>query len=188
MLTKTASEVADHTARGKITLGGNICAQIFYREAVLPFLLADSQVVLVGPEGVRVVPINDIFHEQLQLGHGEVFVQIATEKQAIEARFISIKRRQQWETGYPLVTIAGLVVNGEVRVAISGLCPFPFRSKEMEAWLNNSQIPLEERVTGALGVLPKPILDDVEGSADYRLFVLKNLLLDVVAELGSGGA
>ena len=68
LLTKTASEVADHTARGKITLGGNICAQIFYREAVLPFLLADSQVVLVGPEGVRVVPINDIFHEQLQLG------------------------------------------------------------------------------------------------------------------------
>src|SRR4051794_17363318 len=31
LLTKTASEVADHTARGKITLGGNICAQIYYR-------------------------------------------------------------------------------------------------------------------------------------------------------------
>ena len=55
LLTKTASEVADHTARGKITLGGNICAQIFYREAVLPFLLTDSQVVMVGPEGIRVV-------------------------------------------------------------------------------------------------------------------------------------
>jgi CO/xanthine dehydrogenase FAD-binding subunit len=188
LLTKTASEVADHTARGKITLGGNICARIFYREAVLPFLLADSQVVLAGPEGVRVVPINDIFHEQLQLEVGEVLVQIATEKRAIEAPFISIKRRQQWETGYPLVTIAGLAVNGEVRVAISGLCPFPFRSKEIEAALNNRQISVEERVRGALGVLPQPILDDVEGSADYRLFVLKNLLLDVVAELGSGGA
>ena len=40
LLTATASEVADHSARGKITLGGNICAQIFYREAVLPFLLS----------------------------------------------------------------------------------------------------------------------------------------------------
>ncbi|MCQ6279186.1 xanthine dehydrogenase family protein subunit M [Bacillus sp. EB600] len=188
LLTKTASEVADHTARGKITLGGNICAQIFYREAVLPFLLADSQVVLAGPEGVRVVPINDIFHEQLQLGRGEVLVQIATEKRAIEAPFISIKRRQQWETGYPLVTIAGLAVDGEVRVAISGLCPFPFRSKEIEATLNNRQISMEERVRGVLGVLPQPILDDVEGSADYRIFVLKNLLLDVVSELGSGRA
>lgn len=29
LLSETASEIADHTARTKITLGGNICAQIF---------------------------------------------------------------------------------------------------------------------------------------------------------------
>src|SRR4051812_47722981 len=58
LLTKTASQVADHTARGKISLGGNICARIFYREAVLPFLLSDSQVLIVGPEGKKLVPIN----------------------------------------------------------------------------------------------------------------------------------
>ena len=73
--------MADHTARGKITLGGNICAQIFYREAVLPFLLADSQVVIVGPDGIRVSPINEIFHKQLQLKKGEFLVQIATDKE-----------------------------------------------------------------------------------------------------------
>jgi aerobic carbon-monoxide dehydrogenase medium subunit len=188
LLTKTASEVADHTARGKITLGGNICAQIFYREAVLPFLVSDSQAMIAGPKGIRVVPLNDIFHEQLQIQHGEVLVQLATDKRAIEAPFISIKRRQQWETGYPLVTIAGVVIDEEVRVAISGLCPFPFRSKEIEASLNNKQTSVEERVKGALDVLPRPILDDVEGSADYRLFVLKNLLVDVMAALGSGKA
>ena len=38
LLSKAAREVADHTARNKITLGGNICGQIFYREAVLPFI------------------------------------------------------------------------------------------------------------------------------------------------------
>ncbi|MED4989612.1 FAD binding domain-containing protein [Parageobacillus toebii] len=30
LLTKTASEVADRTARNQITLGGNICGQIFF--------------------------------------------------------------------------------------------------------------------------------------------------------------
>jgi aerobic carbon-monoxide dehydrogenase medium subunit len=186
LLTKTVSEVADHTARGKITLGGNICAQIFYREAVLPFLLADSQVILAGPEGVRNVPINDIFHEDLKLNPGEVLVQLVTDKRAIEAPYISIKRRQQWETGYPLITIAGLAINNRIRIAISGLCPFPFRSLEVEGLLNNRQISMEERIGKAIEILPQPILDDVEGSEDYRLFVLKNLMFDVMNVLGSG--
>ncbi|MGG3470700.1 FAD binding domain-containing protein [Neobacillus pocheonensis] len=185
LLTKTASEVADHTARGKITLGGNICAQIFYREAVLPFLLADSQVLIVGPEGKKVIPINEIFREQLRLKRGEFLVQLATDHRLISAPYISIKRRQQWDTGYPLITITALKTAEKVRVAISGLCPFPFRSMEVESILNNSGLSIEARVEGAIEVLPNPILDDVEGSAEYRLFVLKNLLYDVMAALGN---
>ncbi|MFB5195732.1 FAD binding domain-containing protein [Neobacillus sp. KR4-4] len=188
LLTKTSSEVADHTARGKITLGGNICARIFYREAVLPFLLADSKVLIIGPEGKKVVPINDIFQEQLQLKKGELLVQLATESQFIAAPFISIKRRQQWDTGYPLITVAALKLGQEIRVAISGLCPFPFRSKELESSLNNKELPLSQRITDALAKLPKPILDDVEGSAEYRLFVLRNVLSDVCSALAPVGS
>jgi aerobic carbon-monoxide dehydrogenase medium subunit len=185
LLTKTASEIADHTARGKITLGGNICAQIYYREAVLPFLLADSHLIIVGPEEMKVVPIHDVFHEQLQLEKGELLVQVATERKFIEAPFVSIKRHQQWNTGYPLLTVAFLWLDGQVRVAISGLCPFPFRSREVESILNQHQNSLDERINRVLEVLPGPILDDVEGSADYRLFVLKNLLMDVLSEGGT---
>ncbi|WP_066064777.1 FAD binding domain-containing protein [Neobacillus soli] len=183
LLTKTASQVADHTARGKITLGGNICARIFYREAVLPFLLADSQLLIAGPEGVKGVPINKIFAGELKLDKAEFLVQTATENRLIRAPYFSIKRRQQWETGYPLITVAALKMDEEVRVAVSGLCPFPFRSKEVEASLNNKGLSVETRVERALAVLPQPILDDVEGSADYRLFVLKNLFVDVLAAL-----
>ncbi|WP_028399589.1 FAD binding domain-containing protein [Ectobacillus panaciterrae] len=183
LLSKTASEIADRTARVKITLGGNICAQIFYREAILPFLLSDSQVVTVGPEGVKVVPINEIFRKQLQLSPGEFLVQIATEKRFIDAPFYTFKRRQQWYTGYPLITIAALKIDNEIRVALSGLCPFPFRSQLVEAALNNKGMPEAERVERALASLPGPILDDVEGSANYRLFVLRNLLLDVLESL-----
>jgi carbon-monoxide dehydrogenase medium subunit len=183
LLKKTVSEVADHTARVKISLGGNICARIFYRESVLPFLLSDSRVLIVGPDGKRMVPINEIFQEQLQLNKGEFLVQLATETRFITAPFISIKRRQQWETGYPLITIAALKLGQQIRVAISGLCPFPFRSIEMESALNKRELPVDSRIDEAFAKLPKPILDDVEGSAQYRRFVLRNLLLDVVATL-----
>ncbi|WP_312470038.1 FAD binding domain-containing protein [Neobacillus sp.] len=183
LLTKTVSEVADHTARVKITLGGNICAQIFYREAVLPFLLADSHVLIIGPDGEKIIPINEIFQEQLRLKKGEFLVQVATATQFIGAPYFSVKRRQQWETGYPLITMTALKIDREIRVAISGLCPFPFRSKEVEASLNNRGQSVEARIDRALAVMPTPILEDVEGSAKYRLFVLKNLLLDVLAAL-----
>ncbi|CRK81009.1 FAD binding domain-containing protein [Neobacillus massiliamazoniensis] len=183
LLTKTSSEIADHTARGKITLGGNICAQIYYREAVLPFLLADSQIVIVGAEGIRVVPINEIFQEQLKLMPGEFLVQMATEKRFISAQHFAVKRRQQWDIGYPLITLAALKIEEKVRVAISGLCPFPFRSIEVEAALNVRDQSMGERIARAIQVLPDPILDDVEGSADYRLFVLQNLLIDCLTVL-----
>jgi CO/xanthine dehydrogenase FAD-binding subunit len=182
LLTKTASEIADHTARGKITLGGNICAQIFYREAVLPFLLSDAKVMIAGVEGIKIVPINDIFDTQLQLKKGEILLQVALEKKYTESPYLSIKRHQQWNYGYPLVTIASLVADDVIRVAFSGLCPFPFRSKEMEEVLNNKMLPIAERISEAISILPKPILDDVEGSADYRIFVLKNLLTDILME------
>ncbi|MDR7000654.1 FAD binding domain-containing protein [Neobacillus niacini] len=183
LLTKTASEVADHTARGKITLGGNICARIFYRETVLPFLLAESQAVMVGPEGVKVAAINDIFQKQLQLNNGEFLVQVATEKKYIDAPFISIKRRQQWDTGYPLITVNALKIENQIRVAVSGLCPFPFRSEKIEESLNNRSLPGRERINRALTDLPDPILNDVEGSSEYRLFVLRHLLEDILIEL-----
>lgn len=183
LLTKTASEVADHTARGKITLGGNICARIFYREAVLPFLLADSQLFITGPEGKKVVPINDVFQGQLKLKNGELLVQLVTENRYVKAPFFSKKRRQQWETGYPLITVAALKIAEEIRVAVSGLCPFPFRSSKIEETLNYRLHSVEERVERALDVLPNPILDDIEGSADYRLFVFRHLLIEVLAAL-----
>lgn len=183
LLTKTASEVADHTARGKITLGGNICARIFYREAVLPFLLANSQLLIASPAGNKVVPILDVFNGQLKLGKGEFLAQLATEKRLVSAPYFSRKRRQQWETGYPLITVAALKIAQEIRVAVSGLCPFPFRSRELEEALNDKNQSVDGRIDRALSILPKPILDDIEGSADYRLFVLRHLLVDVLETL-----
>ncbi|GIN40167.1 MULTISPECIES: FAD binding domain-containing protein [Heyndrickxia] len=184
LLSKTASEIADHTARTKITLGGNICAQIFYREAVLPFLLSDSLMVVAMHDGMKIFPIHEIFSKCLCLNEGDFLIQVSTDQKFVEAPSISIKRRKQWNTGYPLLTAAALKVDGAIRLAISGLCPFPFRAFEIEELLNHSDLSMEEKINGAVERLPSPILNDVEGSAEYRLFVLKNTLIDILQELG----
>lgn len=184
LLSKTVSEIADRTARNKITIGGNICGRIFYREAVLPFLLTGSQVVIASSEGNRTVPINEIFKGQLLLEPGELLVQIETKKNDLDLPFVSMKRRRQWDTGYPLITVAALKADRDIRVAISGLTHFPFRAIQMEAALNRTDLSFEQRAELAISHLKVPVLNDTEGSSDYRLFVLKNTLQDVLMELG----
>lgn len=183
LLSKTAREVADRTSRNKITLGGNICGRIFYREAVLPFLLADSHVVIAGRDGIKRRSVHDVCNGNLRLDKGELLVQLLTERSYLELPHVSIKKRKQWETGYPLITVAALRKDDRIRVAFSGLCPFPFRSVELEEELNRRHVPLKTRVDQAVRRLPSPILNDIEGSAEYRIFVLRNLLEDVMEEM-----
>ncbi|QED47829.1 FAD binding domain-containing protein [Cytobacillus dafuensis] len=183
LLRKTSRGIADHTARNKITLGGNICSQIFYREALLPFLLADSYVILAGLDGVKSLPIHTVFNQTLNLVEGQFLVQLHTERSYLSLPHYTIKKRQQWDTGYPLITFAALKKDGQLRIAFSGLCPFPFRSLEVEKELNNRQLLIDERIMNAIKYLPSPILNDVEGSKEYRLFVLRNTLKDILIEL-----
>ncbi|GAA3326324.1 hypothetical protein GCM10020331_061750 [Ectobacillus funiculus] len=148
-------------------------------------MLSDSQVVTVGPEGTRVTPINEIFRERLQLSSGEFLVQIATEKNdLLRRRFFTFKKTPTVGYWLSINNNRSLKkIDNEIRVALSGLCPFPFRSQGVEAALNNKEMPESERIERALASLPERILDDVEGSANYRLFVLRNLLLDVLESL-----
>ena len=95
LLTNTSKEVADYTSRNKITIGGNICGRIFYRESVLPFLLADSAVIIAGSKGIRKLLLSEIFHKELHLEEGEFLVQIITEKEYLHTPHLSIKKRKQ---------------------------------------------------------------------------------------------
>jgi CO/xanthine dehydrogenase FAD-binding subunit len=186
LLGLTGSRVADHTARNKITIGGNICGEIMYREAVLPLLLAESRVVIAGRNGVRTVPILNVFRQRLLLGRGELLVQIITDHRMLQLPFFSVKKRKLDLIDYPLLTLSALKSGDFIRVAFSGLTSYPFRSSEVEDILNDRDTPPEERIRRAIQKLPSPVLDDWLGSADYRFFVLKNTLADMFAALEEG--
>uniref|UniRef100_UPI00201BE8A7 FAD binding domain-containing protein n=1 Tax=Bacillus cereus TaxID=1396 RepID=UPI00201BE8A7 len=71
LLSKTVSEIADRTTRNKISLGGNICGGIYYREAVLPLLISDSLIGIAGRAGIHYRPINKVFNKEIQLQEGD---------------------------------------------------------------------------------------------------------------------
>lgn len=190
LLSQCGGRVADHTIRNKITLGGNICSRLPYREAILALLVSDSELTLQGPQGKRTVPLRQVYNQVLQLTPGEFIVQVVIDQKLTGLPFISFKKTTegnvgypQDKIGYPVVSAAAIKTDSGINVAFSGLCNFPFRSPEMEAILNNPDLTEEERLNQACNSLPANILNDIEGSAQYRQFVLKNILLDMLAKL-----
>lgn len=179
LLSKCIAEIADNTARNKITLGGNICSDIIYKETVLPFLLTDSDVVIATAKGLERRPLREVFHQNLQLERGEFLVQVITPLSDLELPYRCVKKRRHWDVGYPLITVAAIKKEGQIRLAFSGLCDFPFRDSKLEACFNDSRLSIEEQIAQALACIPSPILDDVHGSAEYRRFVLANTLKNV---------
>ncbi|GAA4852079.1 FAD binding domain-containing protein [Paenibacillus vulneris] len=183
LLSQTALGIADQTARNKITLGGNICGKIHYREVVLPLLLADSRVLVAGAHGIREASIHQVFSQQIRLEKGEFLVQILTDQSNLSLPFVHYKKRQIGSIGYPVVTLAAMKKDHQVYTAYSGVCSFPFRSIPMDELLNDSSMALETRIELAIGKLPAPLLTNVEGSAPYRRFVLKQTIADTLHSL-----
>jgi CO/xanthine dehydrogenase FAD-binding subunit len=183
LLGKTVKDIADHTSRNKITLGGNIKSKLNYRESILPLLLMETKVKVCGKEGEKTLRLNEVFNRELQLSPGELLTQFVIEKTYASLPFVWMKRTKRSKVDYPLVSTAALIKDNKLRTAFSGICDFPFRSAEMEEILNNSLLAMDVRIDQAIQQLPAPIVQDVLGSAEYREFVLRNVLEDTLEAL-----
>ncbi len=184
LLAKTASRIADHTIQDKVTLGGNICGTIIYRSAVLPLLLTDCTIMTYGPDGAKTHDIHNIFNERMLLGNGEFVVQAVINEDYVTMPYSHAKITKQEKIDYPLIESAAIRKNNEIRIAFSALCGFPFRSVKVEQVLNNKSFSPEDRLSKILCSLPGDILSDISGSAEYRRFVLGNVIQDTLERLG----
>ncbi|OZB91198.1 xanthine dehydrogenase family protein subunit M [Paenibacillus sp. XY044] len=183
LLGRAAQGVADQTSRNKITLGGNLCGRIRYREAVLPLLVADSRLVIAGKGGIREAAIHEVFHGQIRLEPGEFLLQTVTDREFVSLPSVHVKKRQIGHVGYPLVTLVALKKGSRIHAAFSGICGFPFRSAAIEQVLNTPGLSAEERARQVAGHLPAPPLTNTEGKADYRLFLFEQTVKDAVNAL-----
>jgi CO/xanthine dehydrogenase FAD-binding subunit len=183
LLTKTIKDIADHTSRNKITLGGNLNSKLAYRECVLPLLVTEAKVKITGIEGEKTVRFDEVFDKELQLRHGELLTQILIDKSYAPLPFVWLKKTRRSNVDYPLVSIAALVKDNKLRTAFSGVCEFPFRSGIIEGILNDSTFSMDTRIDQAIGQLPAPIAQDAQGSSEYREFVLRNVLVDTMEAL-----
>lgn len=184
LLGLACARVADHSAQGKITLGGNVAGTIIYHEAVLPLLLSDCSVTIAGPSGTRDVPLMQAFCERMRLENGGLIVKFTIRRYFTKLPYVHVKKTSAEKIGYPLLTACALRMDEELRVAFSGVCAYPFRSPDIERILKNRQVPPETMADLCLQNLPAPVHDDITGKANYREFVFKETLVNLLGTLG----
>ena len=182
LLGTVAGRIADHTNQNRITLGGNLCGTILYRETSLPLLLSDAIITIFGPFGLRNVSIHGVFDKRMLLKRGEMVLQVRVNKRFLQLPYTHIKKTANERIDYPLVDVSAVNDNGRARFAFSGLLDYPFRSQSMEERLNRTYVDRQRRVESALAAMPQRPMTDYQGSSRYRLFVLKNTLLNILEE------
>ena len=182
LLRLSCGRIADHTNQCRITLGGNLCGNIIYRETSLPLLLANADTMLFGPEGARTVSFESVFNGQMRLKPGELIVAMHIPTWALSARHFHIKKTTNEKIDYPLVNVTAICKGDQLRVGFSGIGNYPFRNVQIEEVLNDRLKSCQERVESAASLLPTPPHTDVEGSGEYRLFVWKNTVLTLLEE------
>jgi CO/xanthine dehydrogenase FAD-binding subunit len=184
LLDLVVQRIADHTIQDKITLGGNLNGTIIYKEAILPLLICDSEIVLASSEGRREVPLRDIFNKKINLNDNEFIVGVGVEAKYLSMPYLHAKRTKSDKIDYPLITLAAIKDNNIIKLAFSGLCSYPFREVLIENYLNDVNMPINERINNAINNLPDSVLSDLSGTADYRKFMLQGMLSEVLEKLG----
>jgi xanthine dehydrogenase molybdenum-binding subunit len=178
MLAQVARGIATRTERNKITVGGNLLSDLPYREAILPFLLAESEAVIATEKGL----IKRSIEKLNEMDEGEFLVQIITDSAVTKAPFTYVKRTRQSRVNYPIVTTTSVQLDSEVRVAISGLCHHPIRSRKMEEVMRDSKASRAELMDKLHKTVPAEVIDDELATRAYRSFVFEQTMEPMLAK------
>ena len=173
LVARAAGGIADRTVRNSITIGGNVCGMLPYREAVLPLLLFEADATIAGPRGTHREPVTARFEKRLRLEPGEFLVSVHLPDAARTDGFYA-RRTRDARVDYPLVTLCMARVDGALRLAVSGVHGYPVRSAEAEAALAAAgSRDRRRRAEAAADSVPDRVWDDFRAGADYRreLFV-----------------
>lgn len=92
LLGQTVKQIADHTSRNKITIGGNINSQLMYRESILPLLIADAHVKITKDKEEEIFSLKAIFNKELALSPCNFLIQLIVDAAYLDLPYVSLKK------------------------------------------------------------------------------------------------
>lgn len=185
MLSQISRKIADHTVRNALTLGGNICGRLPYREAVLAFMLSDSTCIIAGEGGLREVAFNEAYDKRLILKEGEFLVAIKVKRSSISEDYFTQRKVKIGNIDYPIVHIAMVKAEGKIFSAYSGVTGFPIRTDELDDILGEAGSS-SDIANQLINSFPYPIRDDIKASKSFRTKLLFEAVKSGLDVLGGG--
>lgn len=183
LLSDICRKIADHTVRNALTLGGNICGRLPYRESAMAFMLSDAYCIIATEIGTKEIEFNTAFDKRLNLSDGEFLIGIKVHKKSITDRYYNNRKVKSGTIDYPVIHLAMVENRGIIRAAFSGVTGFAFRSEKVDKLLSKSsdhETISEEIMSG----LEFPIRDDLRSSKEYRSMLLQKALKNGLDFLG----
>lgn len=180
LLSLAVKRIADHTIQDKVTIGGNLMGSIIYREASLPLLVANSDVVIGNKEGIGRKSFNDYWNTDVKSKEGDLIIQFIIKTKYLNMPYFHVKRTKNEKIDYPLISLVGLKENNNINIAFSGLCDVSFRSFDIEKILNDKSSSNDKKISNIIRNIPYEVLDDISGSSEYRKFILGKMLEQVI--------
>ena len=186
-LRKAAAEVGGPQVRNRGTVGGNICAASPAADAAPPLLALDAEVIAVGANGERKIPICALFlaPRKTCLTPDEVVTEIILPKTGSRSGIIKVGKRNALAVSSINMAVAAVVRVGklcDVRVSAGSCAPTPRLCPRTAACLLEGG---EEAVSKAQEILMEEIspIDDRWATAEYRRMVAKNMLDALMNEM-----
>jgi carbon-monoxide dehydrogenase medium subunit len=162
VLAQTARLVGDRQVRHRGTIGGSLAHADANGDLGTVVLALDAELVVRGPIGERAIPASEFFRSwyETALGDRDVLTEIRVAKGST-GTFKHTRRTHDWAT----VAVAGVRLDGRVRVGLTRMGPTPIRAEGVEEALVAGADAATAAQRAAEGTSPA---SDVMASAEYR--------------------
>ncbi|WP_118133026.1 xanthine dehydrogenase family protein subunit M [Oceanicella sp. SM1341] len=194
-LRAAAREVGSVQIQNAGTVAGNICNASPAADGVPALLTLDAEVSLAGPGGSRRLPLGDFITgvRRTALGEGEIVTALhVPDAPGGRGAFVKLGARRYLVISIAMVSAVVIPAQdgtiGEARIAVGACSAVARRLPGLEAALAGCAPEGIATVVAAADLSALTPIDDVRGSAGYRLDAVREILGRViVAALGREG-
>ena len=193
MLCQAASETGGLAIQNRGTLGGNIINASPAADSPPALLAYDAEIELMSTSGSRWLPYQG-FHtgyKQMHIGPDELLtrIRVARDTAGLTHYYRKVGTRKAQAISKVCFAAVGKLEQDRienVRIAVGSVAPIVVRCIQTENALRG-QSNDEQLIKNACATLLQEIspIDDIRSTANYRLQVAKNLLIDFLSTLKS---
>ena len=175
VLADAARVIADPVVRNRATVGGNIAHADPANDHPAVMLAYNAEVIALGPNGTRAIPIDRFFVDLFQsdLAENEILTEIRIPRPGANSGNAYVKMERKVGDYAIAAAAVQLTLNGDTctsaRIALTNVNPVPMRATNAEQTLVGQV--LTDEVIEAAGAAAAAACDpspDLRGSAEYK--------------------